>query len=300
MSTATAQPFQSNHALGIALALAGGATLSIGGPIVRMFEDAGGWTIMFYRGLSFFAMMFAIVCWRSRGRVIERYRSINATGVAIAVCLGVGLVSYLFAMLNTTVANVVFVTGAAPVATSLLAWVVLRERVSAPAMTLMLVAVLGVALMVVEGISVGRMTGNLIALVTLGTYAVFVILLRLARDFDMLAGTSLAGLVASAIAFFMADTLAISTHDLILAFIFGGIQIGLGFTFITYASRHIPAAQVTLLALSETILAPVWAWAVVGEIPSPWTLIGGAVVLVCVALFALHALRDRRPGENPA
>ncbi len=292
MASAGLQQFQSNHALGVILALAGGTVLSIGGPIVRMFEDAQGWTIMFYRGLSFFAMMFLIVCWRSRGRVIERYRSVDATGLAIAVCLGLGLTSYLFAMLNTTVANVAFVTGAAPVATAILAWIVLRERLSLTSALILTVAVLGIGVMVAEGISIGRLKGNLIALVTLLTYAVFVILLRKARNFDMLAGTSLAGLVAAAIAYVMADTLAISTHDLILAIIFGAIQIGLGFTFITYASRHIPAAEVTLLAMSETILSPILAWLVVGEVPSTWTLIGGAIVLACVALFAALALRE--------
>lgn len=288
------QGFRPDHAIGVVLALAGGMTLSIGGTLVRMFEDADGWTIMFYRGLSFFAMMFLIVCWRSRGRVFARYRAIDRTGLAIGVCLGFGLVSYLFAMLNTTVANVVFVIGANPLATALLAWLVLKEKISLTSAMILAVALLGVGVMVAEGVSVGRLKGNLIALITLCTFAVFVILLRKARDTDMLPSASLAGLVAAMAGYIMADTLAISTHDLIIALIFGAIQIGLGFTFITYASRHIPAAEVTLLALSETILAPVWAWLVVDEVPTNWTLGGGAIVLACVALYAALALRQHR------
>ena len=298
MSSQDAQPFQSNHTLGVVLALAGGITLSIGGAIVRLFEEADGWTIMFYRGLSFFAMMFAIVCWRSRGRVIERYRSIDGMGLAIGLCLGFGLTAYLFAMLNTTVANVAFVTGAAPLATAALAWLVLRERISLAGAGILTVALIGIGIMVAEGISVGRLKGNLIALIILVTYAVFVILLRKTRDTDMLPAASLAGLVAAAGGFVMADTLAISTHDLILALIFGAIQIGLGFTFITYASRHIPAAEVTLLALSETVLGPVWAWLVVNEVPSDLTLAGGAVVLACVAAYAVMSLREYRKYDE--
>jgi drug/metabolite transporter (DMT)-like permease len=288
------KPFQPSHALGVVLALAGGTMLSFGGPIVRMFEDAGGWTIMFYRGLAFFATLFAIVCWRSRGRVLERYRQIDRIGLAIALCLGIGLIAYVFAMLNTTVANVTFVIGASPLATAVLAWLVLNERISLTSALILCMAVFGVGIMVVEGISAGRLTGNLIALGAVATYAVFIILLRKARDFDMLAATSLAGLVASAIGFCLAETLAISTHDLMVALIFGSVQIGLGFTFVTYASRHIPAAEVTLLTLSETVLGPIWAWLLVGEVPSVWTLVGGAVVLGCVALFAARALAESR------
>ncbi len=294
------QIFQPSHALGVILALAGGTMLSFGGPIVRMFEEADGWTVMFYRGLAFFATLFAIVCWRSRGRVIERYRQIDRIGLAIALCLGVGLIAYVFAMLNTTVANVTFVIGASPLATALLAWLVLRERISLTSAAILSIALLGVGIMVLEGVAAGRLKGNLIALGAVVTYAIFIILLRKARNFDMLAATSLAGLVAAAFGFFLADTLAISTHDLIVAIVFGSVQIGLGFTFVTYASRHIPAAEVTLLTLTETILGPVWAWLVVGEVPSIWTLAGGAVVLSCVALFAILALRENRPVGGTA
>ena len=294
MVSAADQPFKPSHAMGVVLALAGGTVLSFGGPIVRMFEDAEGWTIMFYRGLAFSATLFLIVCWRSRGRVIERYRQIDAVGLGIAFSLGIGLIFYVFAMLNTTVANVTFVIGASPLATALLAWLVLRERISLTSGVILCIAVLGVGIMVADGISVGLLMGNLMALGAVGTYAVFVILLRKARDFDMLAATSLAGLIASAIGFALADTLAISTHDLIVVIIFGSVQIGLGFTFVTYASRHIPAAEVTLLTLTETILGPIWAWLIVGEVPNTWTVVGGAVVLGCVALFAARALAESR------
>lgn len=300
MSIADAPSFKSNHLLGVLLTLAGGITLSTGGTLVRLFEDTDGWTIMFYRGLSFFAMMFVIVCIRSRGRVVERYRSIDATGLAVGVCLGLGLISYLFAMLNTTVANVYFVVGASPLVTALLAWLVLGERISLRTGIIFAAALLGVGVMVADGLATGRMLGNVIALGTLATFAVFVILLRKAREFDMLAAVSLAGLVAATVAFFMADTLYISSHDLLIAIIFGAVQIGLGFTFITYAARHIPAAELMLLSLSENVLGPVWVWLIVTEVPSLSTLAGGAIVLGCVALYAAFALYERGAGRATA
>lgn len=293
MSAISPPAFHANHARGVVLALTGGTMLSLGGPLVRMFEEAGGWTIMFYRGLAFFVMMFLIVCIRSRGRVAARYREIDRIGLAVALCLGCGLIAYVFAMLNTTVANVVFVLGASPLATALLAWLVLKERVTPATGAILCLAAVGVAVMVGEGISAGRLAGNLFALAAVVTFAGFVILLRKARDFDMLAATSLAGPIAAAISFGLADTLAISAHDLAIAIVFGAIQIGLGFTCLTYAARHVSAAELTVLAMSETVLAPVWTWLVAGEVPSPWTLVGGAVVLGCVAGYAALALRRK-------
>jgi len=290
--------FQSRHALGVLLALGGGIALSIGGPLIKMIDQADGWTIMFYRGLTFTATLFVIVCWRSRGAYIERYRSIGWSGIAIALCLGVGLITYLFAMIHTTVANVTFVVGSSPLVTAFLAWIILRERLSARSWAILLCALGGIGLMVVEGLAAGRVLGNVVAVATTLTFASFVILLRVSRAFDMLAATSLAGLVAAAISAYMATTLSITTHDLVIAVLLGSVQVGLGFTFITYASRHIPAAEVTLLSLSETILGPIWAWLVIGEVPSGWTLLGGAVVLACVAVFA--SLRLRRDESSPS
>lgn len=302
MSTAEHSVFRSSHALGIGLALGGGIALSVGGPLIKMIEQADGWTVMFYRGLTFTATLFLIICWRSRGQCIERYRSIGWPGLAIALCLGVGLITYLFAMIHTTVANVTFVVGSSPLVTAFLAWIILGERLSARSWAILICALGGIGLMVAEGLAAGRVLGNVVAIATTLTFASFVILLRVSRAFDMLAATSLAGLVAAAISAYMATTLSITAHDLVIALLLGSVQVGLGFTFITYASRHIPAAEVTLLSLSETILGPIWAWLVIGEMPSGWTLLGGAVVLFCVALFASLALR-RGAGShtvNPA
>ena len=181
------------------LALGGGIALSTGGPLIKLIEQADGWTVMFYRGLAFTATLLAIVCWRARGRVIERYRNIGWSGIAIALCLGLGLICYLFAMLNTTVANVTFVVGSSPLVTAFLAWIILGERLSGRSWIILLCALAGVGLMVAEGLASGRALGNLIALATTFTFAGFVILLRMARAFDMLAATSLAGLVAAVI-----------------------------------------------------------------------------------------------------
>ncbi len=282
---------RNEHALGVVLALMGGAVLSIGGPLIRVIDQADGWTVLFYRGVSFFAMLFLIVLWQSRGRTLDRYLYIGWGGFWIAVSLGLGFISYLFAMLHTTVANVVFVVGASPLVTAFLAWIILGERLSLRSWAILLLALGGIGLMVGDGLASGRLLGNLIALGATLTFSFLVILLRMNRDTDMLAATSLAGLVSAVICLLLVETLFVSQWDLAVSLALGAIQIGLGFTFITYASRYIPAAEVTLLTLIETILAPIWTWLVVGEVPGLATAAGGGMVLLCVGIFAALSVR---------
>jgi len=80
----------------------------------------------------------------------------------------------------------------------------------------------------------------------------------------------------------MMPTFSISLPDLLLSLALGSVQIGVGFIFITLASRTVPAAQVPLLALGETALAPLWVWLFINEVPAINTLIGGSIVLIAV------------------
>ncbi len=88
--------------------------------------------------------------------------------------------------------------------------------------------------------------------------------------------------------------LAISAPDLLLCAVLGSVQIGGGLIFITIGSRHVPAAEVTLLSLSEVVLCPVWVLLAIGEVPSRPTMLGGAILLSAIAGQALASMR-RRP-----
>ena len=159
---------------------------------------------------------------------------------------------------------------------------------------ILLFALVGVAIMLTGAVSAGRLLGNIFAFGAVLTFAIFVILCRLARDRDMLAATCLGGFFAACFSAYMAPTLIIPPMDYVYALLLGIVQVGLGFSFITWASRYIPAAEVSLLTLVETVMGPVWTFMVVGELPAVTTLIGGAIVLTCVVLHAVFSLRQSR------
>ncbi len=279
---------------GVMLVLLGGFFLSLAGILLRHVEDADGWQILFYRSVSFFATLTAILAVRYRGATPRAFRSVGRRGFAAAVVLGLGAVCYVFAILHTTVANAVFIIGASPVVTALIGWLFLGERVSAAALGTMFLALAGIALMFADGLVGGGWLGNVMALGVVASFSVFLLIVRDARDIDMLPATALAGVVAGIISLVMVDSLAMGMQDLAIAIALGCVQFTGGFMLLTIGARYLPAAEVALFSLSEAVLAPLWVWIGVDEVPSALTACGAFVVLVSVSVYCLLGIRRER------
>ncbi len=280
-------------ARGVVYALLGGACLSTGGLALRLVEEASGWQILVYRSLAFLIFMGFFLCLRYKGRTLNAIRGVGWPGVAVAVLLGAAAVFYVFAILSTAVANVVVILSVSPLLTALLGQVFLHERVDAKDLRAMLVAAVGIGVMFADGLAAGGVAGMFIAFLAMCVYAVMLVVLRLARSRDMLPATALSGVVTLLIAAMMTNDFAINGRDAGIAVFSGVFQFGLGFVFLTIATRHIRAALVALLSLIEVALAPLWVWLGVGETPAPLALVGGLVVLMAVLAQGLRASAKR-------
>ncbi|MGI9305133.1 MAG: DMT family transporter [Gammaproteobacteria bacterium] len=282
------------YAFGVMLVLSGGVCLSISGILLRNVESADGWQLLFYRGVSFFITLFLIIFLRYRGRTLQAFHAVGTRGIWVALVLGAGSVCYVFAILLTTVANAVFIIGAAPLVTAIAGWLFLKEKITAAGVLAMLVAVAGIGLMFTDGFLAGRWLGNVMAVFVVLSFAAMLVLLRGARNVDMLPATCMAGLVAAAIAGFMAADLILSRNDLVIAILLGSVQFTGGFMFITIGTRYVPAAEVALFSLSEAVLAPIWVWIGVNEVPSVLTLCGALVVSAAVIIHSIVGIRRER------
>ena len=284
------------HATGVTLVLVAGLMLSLSGVTLRHIESASGWQILFYRSLTFFVVVTLYLVFRYRTRVVRAFVTTGRPGLVVAVSLGLGSACYLFALLLTTVANALFIISSAPFVTAVLGWIVLRERVRPLTWFTMTIALAGIAIMFVNGIQSGRLLGNIVALGPAVSFAIMLVTLRRAADRDMIPAICLAGFVGAALGFTMADTLILSRHDLALCLFLGVFQYTGGFVLITLGARYLPAAEVALLSLAETVLAPVWVWLGVGEVPTVLTLAGGAIVLSAVVAQAVTGMRSPNGG----
>jgi drug/metabolite transporter (DMT)-like permease len=168
----------------------------------------------------------------------------------------------------------------------------------------MTLALSGVAVMVAGSLVIGTVVGNLLALGASLSFAGYNVLLRRGRANDMMPCVVIAGLVAAVIsAPVVVATSAgpdvfggfvIGARDFALCLAMGTIQVGLGLTVFTLGARHVPAVELALLSMSELVLAPLWVWLAVGEVPSAFTLTGGAIVMTAIAFQALSGARRRR------
>lgn len=287
---------EAGYARGVILVLLAGCAFSSAGLLVRLMEAAGGWQILFWRSAAMVPALLLVIAWRRGGRLLDAFRAAGWDAVAGGACLALGFTGFIFALLHTSVANVLFILSAAPFFAALLAWGVLGEAVRRRTWLGMALALVGVGVMVAEGLSGRGLTGDLIALLTTVGFAGFTVALRRGREVDMLPAVCWAGGFTMALAAAgSGGALAVGGHDLALCAALGLLQLAIGLTLFTLGSRHVPAAELALLSLSEVVLGPVWVWLGVGETPSALTLLGGAIVLGAVAFQALGGVRRKRP-----
>ncbi len=273
--------------------------LSTSGVGLRVIEEANGWQILFYRSLSMMALILIVLLLRRPHNLKTRICALAWDDLALALVLGTGFVAYVFALLQTTVANALFVFSSAPFFAAVLGWIVLRERVAARTWIAIAAAMSGLAIMVSAGMISGRMSGNLIALWLPISYAVSVVLVRRSQQPDMLLALFLAAGVATLITIPFIDDFSLGWADLGVSLYLGVFQVGAGFILLILGARYVPAAQVGLLALVEPVLGPVWAWLTVLEMPAQATLVGGAVILAAVGIdAAISAARSPRKSSQ--
>jgi len=283
------------YARGILLVMAAGGFWSLGGILVRLIETAGPWQILLVRSASLSIALFMVLLVRHRGALLGELRGIGLDGVVGALCLGVAFTGFIFSLIHTSVANAVFMLSASPFFTAPLAWMLLGEPVWRGTWIAMSLALVGVAVMVAGGIGAGALFGNLAALAAVLGFAGFAVTLRRKRLTDSLTLACLAGIFTAVAAAALVDDFAYSTYDFAVCAVMGVIQIGAGMVLFTLGSRHVPAVELTLLSLTEVVLAPIWVWLWIAETPRPWTLIGGAVVIAALIGHALSGMRRKPP-----
>ena len=273
------------YGFGVFLVLVGATALSLNGLLLRNLQQADGWQILFYRGLTLFAALFLILCFKYRAGTVRAFLNIGLPGLWASLALGLGSCFYIFALLFTTVANAMFIIGAAPIVTAIVAWVFLRERLPVIGIIAMLISLCGIGLMFADGIMAGRWFGNVMAACVVVGFVCYLLIIRQHRNTDMLPVVCLTGLVMAAAGFIGASHLQIPLHDVIIAVIMGCVLYNIGFVSFTISARYILAAEVSLFSVFEAILAPIWVWIGVAETPSVLTLIGSGLVLVAITAY---------------
>ena len=273
------------------LVFVGAVCLSFGGLIVKSFEGANLWQILFWRQLFFIIVVSIFLTINYKKEVLKKIYFSGFPGLIGGIILGIGFSSYVFAMYNTTVANTNFIIQTQTIFLAIFGYFFLKEKISIITLLSIILAISGLILMLGNSLSGGYMLGNTVAFVMPITFASLILIVRKYPHLDMVPLQLVAGFVALLIGFIFSNKILISSFDIYLAFLSGTFQLGLGFIFITIGARKTLSALVGIIMLTEAILGPFWAWLFVNEDASFYTIIGGLIIIFAVFLQFVSSIK---------
>tara|TARA_B100001971_G_scaffold176402_1_gene170404 strand:- start:103 stop:963 length:861 start_codon:yes stop_codon:yes gene_type:complete len=266
------------------LVFLGACCLSFGGLIVKSFEGATLWQILFWRSVFFSIVVVIFLLINYKKNFFNSIYKSGLPGFMGGLILSFGYCGYVFAMYNTTVANTNFIIQTQTIFLAIFGYIFLKEKISKLTLSSIILAFSGIILMVGNSLSSGQMTGNIAAFIMPISFATLILIIRKYPTIDMVPMQLIAGIGATLIGFLLSQKILISMHDIFLGFIAGFFQVGLGFIFITIGARSTPSAFVGIIMLTEAVLGPLWAWMFANETPPIVVIFGGTIVISAVVL----------------
>ncbi len=289
---------RSPYARGLALTFAGVLAITPDTLLVRLV-DTDPWTLVFWRGLGVAAGLTVIV-WAVEGRAgmrnIVRVGPRRLLGAALMV-----LVSHCFiwALALTTAANVLVVLAGSPLAAAIIGRIFLGEPVPRRTWLAAVAVAGGVAVIFADDLEGGRFAGNLCAAIATVGLAAYFVLLRSIRASSTLPVPIWGNLAAALVALPFASPLSVPESGVFWLVLMACLLLPAGLALISTGPRYIPAAEVGLLLLLETLLGPLWVWLGTGEAPTVAVLAAGAVIVAALAMNSVLGLRSAARKEMP-
>jgi len=267
------------------LVFLGAVCLSFGGLIVKSFEGANLWQILFWRQFFFSVIVAIYLLFTYRKNFFKSFYNSGLPGFIGGIILAIGFAAYVFSMYTTTVANTNFIITTETIFLALFGYFFLKEKINLITFISIILGMSGVLIILGNSLSIQtseQFLGNIVAFIMPISFAVLVVIIRKYPNVDMVPAQFTAGVTAGIIGFLVAGQLSISIHDLFLALMAGFFQIGFGFILITVGSQTTPAAVVGVMMLTESVFGPLWAWLFINEVPPIAVIIGGSIIIFSI------------------
>ena len=276
--------------------LLGGFFMSFVGLLMKMIIDASGFQILYYRSMSLSLVVIIFACIITKSDPKTFMKRLDKFDLLMGIFLSLAFATYVFSMLYTSVASTLFILGITPFLAAIIAWYYLKEKPKLIVWITMIVATTGVFLMVSDGMVFGKTFGNILAFFSALLFAMTLVVARYSKKENVLGGTFLGGAFACLIgliaSLLLNHGLLISSYDLSLSLFMGAFTIGLGITLVTTGTPFVPAAEVSLLVLIESVLGPIWVWIFLSEAMTTFELVGGILIFAALIILA-------RKNDNP-
>jgi drug/metabolite transporter (DMT)-like permease len=252
---------------------------------------------LFYRALTVAGILILFMAATQPRALLHCIKNIGWADLTGAGGLAIAMFGFILAITLTTVANTLFMLAVAPFIAALLGIIFLGERIPGVTWAAMVIALVGIFIMVAEGLTAGNLTGNLLALLSASGFAVFAVSLRSGgSEGQKLTVATMAGIICCLLTMVILDfrdiSLTMPPRNIYLSMLHGFL-VGVGLILFSVGAQHVPAAQSTLMSLVEIVGGILWVYLPIfgiNEIPSLLTIVGGVILLSAIVLDGAWAL----------
>ena len=256
------------------------------------------YNIIFWRASFLSVGMAIVVVILFRGQVWSRVRAIGKAGLVMAGMQVVGMIAFMYALTNTSVANTLLILSTTPLFAALVSWILMREPLPLRIWLAIVLVAFGIFIISTgKGNADTSLSGDMAAAIGAFILGCSFTITRRYADRSMLPAFSIGAAFTALCVLPLASPLSASDTDMILLCVMGLLMLPIGLTFMYFGPRYVPAAEVGLLMLLESLLGPLWVWIALGENPGTRTFVGGAVILLALIANLLWAMKVQRTAR---
>ena len=291
-----------NPRIAVPLVLLAGIIWSFGPLVVRNLEDPQiiKWQYIFGRGLTIFILLNLYLFFEEGKIFYKNYFKMGISGLVGGSGLAVAIITFIFSITNTSVAISLLCLAAMPFFTALLAFLFLKEKISLNVWISIIIAAVGIIIMAIGSEEQNTLIGFIFGLTSSLGFSVFSVTLRWRKETPKFTTIAFAGFfcfIFSSMMIFNNDLVFFSTSYNSALFSLHGTLVCLGLILYSIGSKAIPAAELTLLSLTEVIGGIFWVWLPlfgINEIPSTNTVIGGFFLFISLTYYSLVMRWNKR------
>ena len=250
------------------------------------------WGLVFYRGIIPFVSVFFVMLLIYRLNFFKMLFMSGYHGIIYISTFSITNITFVVSIQNTNVANTLVMIATAPMLSAILGAIFLKEPPDKKTWISIIITFFAIIYIFSDSLRLGNFYGDILGFVTAIGLAVGAVTIRSAKTKNLVPAAVVGKLIVATFALFFIESFVLVDQDLIIVPLMCILCVAIPFVLVTIAPRFIPAAEVNLFFLLETIIGPIWVWLIIKEQPSVETLQGGLVIIITIAIHSFLKLRN--------
>ena len=250
------------------------------------------WGLVFYRGIIPFFSVFLIMLIIYKLNFFKILFSSGFHGLIYIVTFSITNITFVVSIQNTNVANTLVMIATAPMLSAVLGAIFLKEIPDKKTWISIIITFIAIIYIFSDSLKLGNFYGDILGFITAIGLAIGAVTIRSAKSKNLVPAAVVGKLIVAMFALFFIESFLLENKDLVIVPMMCILCVAIPFVLVTIAPRFIPAAEVNLFFLLETIIGPIWVWLIIKEQPTVETLQGGLLIIATIAIHSFLKLRN--------